>query len=296
MKVTLYNATDPIEIDFQDKGHAYKVGGAKKTGVTTIVNCLSKPDLLPWAAYMAAEALKDAVMPYVTSATQITKLELKQLTDEAKKAHTRKSTWGKDVGSIVHEWIKEEIGQGKEVKVPHSIVEANLELAKNNKFKEVKDLQTNYKTAEYCVSQWRKWVADYGIEFIKTEQIVYSKRLDYCGTMDTLFYSSRLEKTFIGDYKTSEPQKKRNSRFQIVGHKPYPEHFAQIAGYDLAYNEETEITPDGYMVIYLPKNKPYQAFTRHDVANDRLGWEGLVTAYNWIDKVKKGKEDAKQST
>jgi hypothetical protein len=308
MIVTLYQDNEPIEIDFRDAGHSYKVNGTKKTGVTTFTGILNKPELLPWAAYMAAEALKEAVKPFVTSQTRITQLELKKLTDEAKKAHTRKSGTGKDIGSIVHAWIKEEIAAGQALRMPSYTIDTlndiDAQLAKlstskrkdkidvEQKLRDSADeIQANTKIAEFCIQQWRQFVLDYGIEFVKVEQIVYSKKLDYCGTMDTIMYSKKLGKTLIGDYKTSEPQRLRNKFFQIVGYKPYPEHFVQMAGYDYAHFEETGFVPDGYMVVYLPKDKPYQVFTRCEVELDKGGWENLVRTYRWIDSLKKGKSD-----
>lgn len=305
MIIQLYPNNGPVEVDFKTVGHAYKVNGDKKTGVTTITGLLNKPDLLPWAAYMAAEAFKAAVTPWATTAQKMTKAELNKLSVEAKKAHTRKSGLGKDVGTIVHEWIKEEISNNlKPMRVPTYTVSTLMEIEQQiiktegskrmHKVEEVEKLKAdalalreNTVVAQHCIQEWRKFVVDYGIHFQKTEFIVYSKKLDYCGTVDGLMYSTKLgNKVFINDYKTSKPQQKRNSYFQIVGHKPYPEHFVQMAGYDYAHHEETGISPDGYMIVYLPKEGPYQVFVREEVAFDREGWANLVKSYNWLQDLK----------
>lgn len=305
MIVTLYEATGPVEVEFKSVGHSYKIAGDKKTGVTTITGLLAKPELLPWAAYMAAEAFKTAIMPFATTIQKITKLQLNNLAKEAKNAHARKSGFGKDVGTIVHAWINEEISNNlRPMEVPTyttaTVMQITNDIARireskrKNKVEEMEKLQAdmdlllaNTTVAQHCIEQWRQFVKDYGIHFQKSEFIVYSKKLDYCGTVDGLMYSTKLDsKVFLLDYKTSVPQAKRNKFFQIIGFKPYPEHFVQVAGYDYAHFEETAISPDGYMVVYLPKDKPYQVFTREDIAADRLGWESLVRTYNWLLSLK----------
>lgn len=308
MIVTLYKDTTPIEVDYRDAGHSYTVTGLKKTGVTTITGLLAKPELLPWAAYMAAEAFKVAIMPWATSERKMTKTELKKVSDEAKNAHNRKSGYGKDVGTIVHAWIKEEIAGGLvAVSRPEFVVNNLLEIerevarihvsSRKNKVAEIEKLEKdaealreNVIVAGHCIKQWRQFIADYGIVFGKTEFIVYSKNLDYCGTVDGILYSEKLNnKTFINDYKTSDPRRIRNKFFQVVGTKPYPEHFVQMSGYDYAHHEETNFNPDGYMVVYLPKEGPYQVFTREQVEQDRKGWENLVRTYKWLQSLKGSK-------
>lgn len=308
MIITLYQTNGPIDVEFKSVGHSYKVAGDKKIGVTTITGLLNKPELLPWAAYMASEAFKTAIMPFATTARKITRIQLKKMAGEAKNAHARKSGLGKDVGTIVHAWINEEISNNlRPTTMPTYTMSTVLQLKeeikkidaskRKNKVEEVDklvaDLETlveNTEIARYCIEQWRQFVQDYGIHFQKSEFIVYSKKLDYCGTVDGLAYSTKLNhKVFILDYKTSIPQAKRNKFFQIIGYKPYPEHFVQMAGYDYAHFEETGISPDGYMVVYLPKDKPYQVFTREEIATDRTGWEHLVGAFNWLQTLKGGK-------
>lgn len=254
-----------VEVLFNPGSHRYKVNGEYKPGVTSVTAILNKPNLLNWAAWMASTHFKEAITPFATTDQQITKAELKKLSDAAKKAHTVRSDAGRDVGKVVHEWIEAQL-IGKEPLMPEDPL------------------------AVACIQQWEQWQKDYGIEFIKSEFIVYSEKLDYCGTTDSLVKSHRLDgKTFMLDYKTSEPEKIRNSKFVITGHKPYPEHFAQIAGYDYAHFEETGTAVDGYMVVYLPKESPYQVFQRYQPEADRQGWENLFNTYKWLSNIKGGK-------
>lgn len=305
MRVKLYDNNDPVEVEFLEKAHRYKVNGNFKPGVTGITGILWK-DLLGWAAYEAAKSFQEAVKPFATTSESMTAAELKKLSDSSKKAHTRKSDRGKDVGTIAHEWIDEETKLGKTVDVPTYVVDMltpvqaaidELERQENpdkEKLAELKEEMDTVKhhtnTAVNCVNSWRRWKADYDVEIVKAEFLVYSKNLDYCGTCDVLFYSHRLNKYFLGDYKTSDPKRVRNHRYQVVRREAYPEHFVQISGYDYAHNEEyPEQQIDGYMAIYLPKEGQYQTFTREKVEHDREGWEKLVGTYRWFKEIERSK-------
>lgn len=281
MTIALYDGQ--VEIEFREASHRYKVDGTYTVGVSTILNILSK-DLLPWAAFMAAEAFKASMIELLDSGEKITKTKLKELADDAKKAHTRKSQRGKDVGTIVHEIIRRKTDEYLEThnwKFDGWRMEINL----IDPAISAEDI----KAVENCLRNWMQWIVDYDIEVIRHEFVVHSRKLGYCGTGDVLFRSRRDGKRYLGDYKTGDPQKKRNSRYQIIGHKPYPEHFVQISAYDYAQYEEMGIDVDGYMVIYLPKEGNYQTFTRENVVNDRLGWEQLFYVYQWIDNIKRSK-------
>lgn len=292
MIVKLYN--DTVEIEFREASHRYKVDGVYNVGVSTVLGVLAK-DLMGWAAWMSAEAFKEAVKPFATTSNHITQAELKKLADTAKKAHQVRSQRGKDVGSIAHAWIEEETAHGVEVTLPQYVKNLLDEQADKPDQEietiesEIQMINDNYAAAKHCVDQWRKWKQDYDVQVIKSEFIVHSKKLGYCGTVDVLFRSKRDGKIYIADYKTSEPVKIRNSRYQITGHKAYPEHFAQVAGYDYAHHEEFGLHPDSYAVLYLPKEGKYQMFSRETVKEDRQGWEDLFKVYKWIDSIKKGK-------
>jgi hypothetical protein len=283
MTIKLYN--DTVEIEFQESVHRYKVDGSYTPGVSSVLAVLHK-ELMDWAAWMAAEDLKAAVMDFATSERSMTKAELKKLADSAKKAHRQKSQRGKDVGSIAHAWIEEETAFGRQVEIPQYSRDLMVGIERSE---DIDVIDANTKAARHCVQQWRQWKLDYDIEVIKSEFIVHSRKLGYCGTADLLFKSKRTGKVYLGDYKTSEPQKIRNSKYVVVNHKPYPEHFVQIAAYDYAHNEETGIDPDAYAVIYLPKEGRYQMFTREEIAKDRLGWNDLFHVFQWITAIKRGK-------
>lgn len=302
MIVQLYKGN--VEVEFREASHRYKVNGTYMPGVTSVLSILAK-ELEDWAAWMSAEAFKEAVMPFATSEQKMTKMALKKLSDEAKKAHRQKSQRGKDVGTIAHAWIQEETERNAVVEMPIYVktildeiaeqtdqenAKTSPDEAKLTALAEESDLvKNNFKAAENCLRNWRQWKEDYDVEIIKSEFIVHSKELGYCGTVDVVFRSKRDGKVYIGDYKTSEPKKIRNSKYMIVGHKPYPEHFVQVTGYDYAHHEEYGSNPDGYAVIYLPKEGDYQMFQRSKVDEDRQAWEHLFKAYQWIINIRKEK-------
>lgn len=280
-----------VEVQFRGGArHTYKVNGKAVVGVSSFVAVLNKPDLLGWAAYEASEYFKKTVAPFALTADKASAKELELINKAAKKAHTRKSDRGKDAGTIAHEWIKEETESGVGSVARPAIAD---ELAKAANTKEERDkIEDSVSAAKHPVKLWRQWMKDYQIEIIEHERVVYSKKLDYAGTVDVIYKSKRDGKIFVGDYKTSEPQKIRNSKFVIMGHKAYPEHFVQTTAYDYAYNEEVGLNADGYSVIYLPKDPKFKSavvFERDTPRQDREAWEALVDVYWWQQAIKKNK-------
>jgi hypothetical protein len=272
---------DTIEVEFKEVSHRYKVNGEFKPGVTTVLGLLHK-DLMDWAVYMAVGSFSEAVAPFLADGRKMTKIALKNVADEAKKAHKNKSDKGKDVGTIVHGVIEEATQHYLNVGNWPDVVDIDKHLPEDSNVEKIAAVRN-------CVQNWIKWRNDYDVVPIMFERVVYSKELGYCGTMDIYFKSRRTGKTYVGDYKSSEPQKIRNSKYQITGYKAYPEHYAQCAAYDYALNEELGEEPDGYAIIYLPKEGDYQMFTREAVDDDREGWEHLFETYQWINGIKRSK-------
>jgi hypothetical protein len=281
----LYN--DKVTIEFREASHRYKVNGEYKPGVSSVLGILNK-DLTGWAVFMAIGAYTEAISPFVLNGVKMTKIALKELGEQASKAHTRKSDRGKDVGTIVHGIIAKEtayyINQGEWsfVGLENLVRIMSDSLPEDTAPEDIAAIAN-------CLGNWWQWVQDWQVEPIESERVVYSEAFEYCGTFDILYRSRRDGKTYMADYKTSEPQKIRNSKYVVTGHKPYPEHFIQCAAYDNAYNEETGTEPDGYQIIYLPKEAKYQTFERYEVDKDRVNFLHLFRVYKWLTEIKRAK-------
>jgi hypothetical protein len=81
----------------------YEINGKKLPSVTTILGCLSKPALVPWAAKETAEAFRALVSEAIENDLEI---DLDAMVGEAKKAHRKKKTEAADKGTAVHNAIE----------------------------------------------------------------------------------------------------------------------------------------------------------------------------------------------
>jgi hypothetical protein len=76
---------------FNEKIHAYTLNGQKLPGVTTILNVIAKPALIPWAVGLAVEHLRKNPEDF----------------DGAKAAHRVRKEKAGDIGTAVHGFIEE---------------------------------------------------------------------------------------------------------------------------------------------------------------------------------------------
>lgn len=212
MEVKLYSGE--VTVQFSEGSHRYKVNGEYKPGVTGILGVINKPLLLGWAAAMAAEDFRDSVARLQAEGGQVTDKWLKKATESAKVGYTKRSDKAKDLGHIVHAGIENFL-----LKRPYQVTEPN---------------------ANKLIQGFVDWYNNSGYKLIGTEQIVYSKELDFCGTFDLLLEKDG--KLLLGDAKTT----KRGFNNQAG---VYTEYVAQLGGYAIAYEEESGKKIDDLFVI-----------------------------------------------
>ncbi len=166
----------PKEFVFDPKKHVYTLDGKNMTGVTAIIGIIGKPWLVPWAAKMVVEAVKEKATPiYVKGGKtllgyQITCEDL----DEAKGAHKKKATAAADIGTLTHKWIEDWIQNPK--------LEPNPEI-------------------EHITKKFVDWATINKVKFLESEIRVYSEKYWYAGTCDLVMEIDG--KVWIGDIKTS---------------------------------------------------------------------------------------------
>lgn len=193
MKITnhLYGGT--VDIVFESFRHQYTCEGRVIPGCTTALGILSKPALLYWAANMASDYWRDNIKP----GQSLDEIQIDQLWQRAKKAHTQKKTDSASLGSFVHKWVEEYI-KGTNPELP-----INPEMRGS-------------------VQKFLDWVKEHKVEFLLSEQLVFSKEYEYAGTTD--FICKIDGKLWLGDLKTSNGI--------------YDEYVAQCASYLNARVEE----------------------------------------------------------
>jgi len=97
----LYNGSIELEYSIKGRGHSYKVDGRIVPGATTILNTINKPALMYWSVNQAIEYL-DANLK---AGKVYDEMELSELLEDARTAHTRLMKKAGTKGSIVHDWI-----------------------------------------------------------------------------------------------------------------------------------------------------------------------------------------------
>lgn len=178
----LYNGT--VTVEFFDEWinpatnrvnkHVYLVNGKRcPDSVTGATGMLDKSAALKkWAVRLNNNYL----LGLLNQGVKITDEHLM----EAAKQHTIKLEKEATSGSLVHEWAEQYI-KGKNPEMPEDERVVN------------------------GVTAFLKWVEEYKVKFTGSEQLVYSKKHKYIGTMDCKFTmgSEKHKIVHCGDFKTS---------------------------------------------------------------------------------------------
>lgn len=187
----LYNKT--VELIFDEFKHSYYFEGKRIPSVTTILSIINKPALIAWAANMAADSFKEAMKAGVA----YDELQINELYLNAKGAHRKKKTDAGDIGTFTHKWVEDWIkGKAPEAPVNEGLREST--------------------------ERFLKWQKEHDVKFLSSEQVIYSKKYGYTGTLD--FICQYEGKLILGDLKTSNGI--------------YPEMWLQTAAYRQAREEE----------------------------------------------------------
>lgn len=238
--VKLYNGE--IEIKFFPDSHQYWKDGKRLSGVTSITGQVDKSrGLMAWQERLSREYLEDYVGKKLTKA----------IIDEAVSQHRLKKEEACDIGSLVHDWIE------KYVKV---------RLENGEKPEYPKD-----EKAMNGILAFLDWENNHKVEWLSSEQIVYSKKYGYVGTFDAVAIVDG--KKVLIDFKTSKTI--------------YPEHHLQATGYLIAYYEEFNEFLDGLLLHF---DKETGSFNSVEVEKDISVFAGLVTLKEYLKKFPYTKE------
>lgn len=238
---------------YTEKGHKYELDGKRMTGVTTVLGVLAKPQLIPWAAKMTAEwirencdrdthpgngpALGTEFCAYLVHESDL---------QEAVKAHTKKkddaAEKGTDVHALVETYIKRCISEhgGK----PEVLTFVNE------------------------VGRFAAWAMQNNIRFLSSETPTYSKEWFVAGTPDFTFEKDG--KRYVGDLKTYK---------KIWDRVP---HF-QTAAYAYMLREQGEKPYDGTCIVNINKetNELTDQWT-YDLNGDTKAFEACLFLYRQL--------------
>lgn len=227
-KTKLYDGAVTILFDNKARNRYLIEGdGRSPVGVTTILSkTLAKEALMTWPLNEALKFIKTNC----EVDGGIYQLTTKGL-EEASKAYLRKSDTGKSTGTAIH---------------------ASIEALLTNKS------FTTPPEAEKGVKSFVKWFNEHSISPMAVEQIVYSKKYDFCGTYDSMLDIDG--KVTLVDIKSTN-----SSRSAPRG--IYAEHFLQLGAYSLAHHEENPLERiERLMIVRVGKDGVLNTMT-----NDELG-------------------------
>lgn len=236
------------------KGRHYRVEGieARLPSVTTILNVINKPALVPWATKTALENVRKALL-----ANPPGKLGPEEYGNwiadrvvEARQAPEKVRDTAADFGTRLHALIDEYLKS------------------------DFKDSMLVTDEMNEPFSAFQNWYRDSGLTIHQSEFMVYSKR-GYAGTVDAIAtrWTPEGEELVVVDWKTSNAI--------------YPEMAFQVAAYAEALEEMLDhrwpVTEA--WVLRLGKDKP-EFEARMAPKHIFGGFEGALSLFNGLAKVK----------
>ncbi len=242
------------EYTFDEEKHVHMLDGRKIKGCTTILDVISKPALIPWAAgevvkYIEEncdyEELENVEVP---DFYRVTKEQLKA----AKSAHRKKKEKAADWGTIVHKaietWIKTNV-------VPTAVI------AKGENY----ILLDEHLVA---VNNFVSWATQNNVEFLISEKGIYSEEWQIGGIVD--FVCKKDGKLYTGDVKTSSGI--------------YETYFLQTAAYAKMLIE-MGLYPrfDGMVIVNCKKDGTINVEERKDVLGNIKCYEAAITLHNRLN-------------
>ena len=178
------------EFTFDEKTHTYRLDGKRMTGITTVLGVIAKPALIPWAANMAVDYVKEHGSLEKDGGVNFISIR-EDILEEARKAHAQKRDKAADVGTLVHKAVEEWINEKKEPKLDEQGIK--------------------------MFNHFKKWAEDNKVKFLESEKKVYSEEHFVAGTPD--FICEIDGRKYLGDFKTSSGIYGREFFWQCAGYR-----------------------------------------------------------------------------
>jgi len=228
-------------LKFNKWKHIYTLDGKAITGVTTILGVINKPALVKWGAGMASDYIRDI---WLVLEDKEFAMDSEQIFKDAKTAYARKRDKAADVGSKTHSWIEQWI--------------------KGENPKEDKDIS-------HMTSKFIEWVKENEVEFLSSEERVFSEKHFFAGTYD--FMCKIDGKVYLGDLKTSSGI--------------YNEMFFQTAAYQLAHEEMGGENVDGNLIVNCKKDGKFDWMASTEYEQNKQAFLGALAIYKRLNELKK---------
>lgn len=201
-----------VGFEFNPATHRYYLNGVAMTGVTTILGVIAKPQLIKWASDQAVDYIKEHQMDVGVGVPPKTVTVTEEELENARKAFAIKRDKAADQGTSVHAEIEQYIK------------------CKMNGL----DWGTDNEQVKHFIS----WADKYKVEFIASEEQVYSEKLFVAGTYD--FACIIDGRKYLGDLKTANGL--------------YPEYFYQCAAYRMMAEEMGQTDFKGSILVRIGRD------------------------------------------
>ena len=150
-----YHDGQDVELEFDEKKHYYSVEGEYAPSVTTILDSIAKPALIPWAANEGAKFFISHIHD---------NMKVEDMAKGIRSAYRTSSGSALNIGMEVHKWCEEAIlwklGKGEAPLTPE---------------------RTESKNA---INAFREWTKVNDVEWLTVEEKVYHRGHKYAGTVD----------------------------------------------------------------------------------------------------------------
>lgn len=237
--------------------HELLVDGQWKalTGCTTVLGVIAKPALIQWSANETVKWIRENAKNY-SDLVEADKeygtpwLVYDKQLDEAKLAHRKKKEKAGDWGTQVHAWaesfIKSKMEGTQAPALPEDPIQAK------------------------AAAHFMKWAENNKVRFLVSEKGLYSEKYFIGGIVDIICEVDG--KVWMADIKT--------------GSGIYPEHFAQMAGYQIM-SEEMGMEPiNGHIVLNLTKEGKFDERRSVSLDDSKRLFLGALDIYRVQEKLK----------
>lgn len=259
----------PMEdiFEFNEKRHFYTLNGNRLYGITSVLGVIAKPSLYQWYADLAAakaftfmansdrvSEIAEEVAKHDKINTQVAKSIGEKFPefDQARKAATSSRDSAAKSGISIHGIIEDLVK--KAILETSGYIEASTH-------------------EEPQVQEFLNWANGNQIQFLMSEQRLYSKTLWLAGTMDLLFKMGG--EVYVGDIKTTGG---------IYDRTP----FMQEAGYEIMLNERyPDLQITGRCVIRIGKTGGLDV----KYSTSPLDKEGFLAAFTLFKALEKPVSD-----
>lgn len=233
--------------EFNKERHLHTLGGKALTGCTTILSVIAKPALIPWAAKITVEYIRENIRRL----NIMNPKQFKQLLLEAKSAHSKRKEKAGNFGTKTHDEISLFISRAISENTGYMIDGA---------------------TDNEAVKNFIDWAIKGKVKFLDTERNIYSKKLWLGGIVDFVYMIDG--KVWIGDIKTS------NSGI-------YAENFWQCAGYDIMLKEmKLYEKVEGYLIVNLKENGEFNEKRSISIKENKKAFLSCLAIYRIQEKLK----------